>query len=221
MADNLNVTAGTGTVVATDQVGSAHYQKVKLADGTADSAAMIVADTGAKANALRVVLANDYLTPIGGSVAADAADADNPVKVGGKAVAMGASPGTAMTVADRTNLLTDQYGRALVDTSHPNYWSFTAAYGSAQTGVEVKATPGAGLSIYITDVVFSNGATAGTIKLLSSTPADLVSTLFMGVNSTVPMKFATPIKLTADKALQLTSVTVTTHSVTVNGYIAP
>lgn len=59
MADNVNITAGSGTVVATDQVGSDHYQRVKLTDGAADSSTPINIDIGAKANALRVVPAND------------------------------------------------------------------------------------------------------------------------------------------------------------------
>lgn len=59
MADNVNITAGTGTVVATDQVGTDHYQKFKLADGAADSSTMVTVDVGAKANALRVAPAND------------------------------------------------------------------------------------------------------------------------------------------------------------------
>jgi hypothetical protein len=45
MADNVNITAGTGTVVGTDQVGTAHYQKIKLASGEADSSVMVHATT--------------------------------------------------------------------------------------------------------------------------------------------------------------------------------
>lgn len=41
MADNLSITPGT---IATDQVGTEHFQKIKLADGTADSNAMISGD---------------------------------------------------------------------------------------------------------------------------------------------------------------------------------
>jgi hypothetical protein len=44
VADNVNITAGAGTVVATDQVGTDHYQKVKLVDGTADSSTAIPGD---------------------------------------------------------------------------------------------------------------------------------------------------------------------------------
>ncbi len=41
MADNVAITAGAGTSIATDQIGTDHYQKVKLAVGVADDAAMI------------------------------------------------------------------------------------------------------------------------------------------------------------------------------------
>ena len=52
MADNLDVTAGTGTSVATDQVGTDHYQRVKITDGTADSSThlKVVAEDAAHAS---------------------------------------------------------------------------------------------------------------------------------------------------------------------------
>jgi len=59
MADNVTITEGTGTTVATDQIGTVHYQEIKLIDGTKDSTTPIVVDVGAKANALRVAPANN------------------------------------------------------------------------------------------------------------------------------------------------------------------
>lgn len=44
MADNVTITAGTGTTIATDEAGGAQYQRVKLTDGTADSTAVIAGD---------------------------------------------------------------------------------------------------------------------------------------------------------------------------------
>jgi len=47
MADNVPITAGSGTTIATDDVtdaGGAHYQKIKIADGAANSTAMIGGD---------------------------------------------------------------------------------------------------------------------------------------------------------------------------------
>jgi hypothetical protein len=60
MADNVTVDSGTGITVATDDVGSAHYQRVKIAlgpDGTANDAeaGAGAVDTGT----LRVTLASD------------------------------------------------------------------------------------------------------------------------------------------------------------------
>lgn len=44
MADNVAISAGTGTTIATDDVGTVHFQRVKLVDGTLDSSAAIPGD---------------------------------------------------------------------------------------------------------------------------------------------------------------------------------
>jgi len=244
MADNIAITAGTGTTIATDQVGTVHYQKVKLIDGTSDSETAIAVAGGVEAAALRVTIASDStgvvsvddnggaLTVDGtvtasnaaGDVASDSADSGNPVKVGGKAVNMdGTTPGTAVTEADRANFITDLYGRQCVETVHPCFWSASAAYTGAQTAVEVVAAPGASLSLYVTDVIISNGATAGNVKLGEDTAAlvDKIEVMYFAINGGAVMNLRTPIKLTANKNLGLTSVTCTTHTVTVCGYTAP
>lgn len=59
MADNIAITAGVGTTVKTDDVAGVHYQQVKLVDGTLEATAVIAADVGVKANALRVAPASD------------------------------------------------------------------------------------------------------------------------------------------------------------------
>jgi hypothetical protein len=59
MADTVEITAGSGTVIATDDVTGVHYQRVKLVDGTLDSTTAIKAGGGAEAGALLVTLAND------------------------------------------------------------------------------------------------------------------------------------------------------------------
>lgn len=41
MADNVQVTAGSGTTIATDDVGGVHYQVVKVAHGAADAATLV------------------------------------------------------------------------------------------------------------------------------------------------------------------------------------
>lgn len=68
MADNVAITAGTGTTVATDEVGGVHYQRVKVAHG-ADGAATDVSTSSP--------------LPVGGAAADDAAAAGNPLPIGG------------------------------------------------------------------------------------------------------------------------------------------
>jgi hypothetical protein len=41
MADDVEITAGSGTIIKTDQVGTDHVQYVKLMDGTADGTGVI------------------------------------------------------------------------------------------------------------------------------------------------------------------------------------
>ena len=245
----LNV-VGTGTEAAAMRVTLASDSTglVSVDDNagslTVDNAALAVVGGGVEATALRVTLASDStgilsvddnagsLTVDGtvtasnaaGDIAHDSADSGNPVKVGGKAYNMdGTAPGTAVVEADRTNFITDLYGRQCVETVHPNFWSVAANYAAAQTAVEVKATPGAGLSLYITDVICSNGATAGNMKFGEDTVAlvNKIEVLYFAVNGGAALHFRTPIKLTANKNFGLTSVTCTTHSVTVCGYTAP
>lgn len=64
MADNVAVTAGSGTTVHADEythstLGSGKTQLVKLVDGTLDSSTAITAGGGVEAGALRVTIASD------------------------------------------------------------------------------------------------------------------------------------------------------------------
>jgi hypothetical protein len=68
MADNVAITAGSGTSVAADDIGSVFYQRVKISHGADGSAT----DTSTAAP-----------LPIGGAVADAAAASGNPVPAGG------------------------------------------------------------------------------------------------------------------------------------------
>lgn len=60
MADNVSITAGSGTNVATDDIGGVHYQRVKVALGADGSATDAATGSGtASSSTLRVVLASD------------------------------------------------------------------------------------------------------------------------------------------------------------------
>ena len=308
MADNVAITAGSGTTIKTDDVSGVHYQQVKLVDGTLDATAVVAVDVGAKANALRIAPANDITDatyigdikfgeslPVGtneigklaagtaaigklasnsgvdigdvtlnagtaeigklaagtagigkltantgvdigdvdvltckntaGDIAHSSGDSGNPVKVGGKAYNLdGTAPGTVVTEADRAHFITDVYGRQFVETTHPNLWKATDNQATAQTNTELKGPPGAGLSLYITDIIISNGATLGNIKFVEDsggTPVDIIEVMYFAVNGGAVINLKTPLKITANKNFGYTSVDVSTHSITISGFIAP
>ena len=131
---------------------------------------------------------------------------------------------TAVGDGDATLLLTDAYG-AVQTTGHvANAFRAAQNQSSAQTNTELVATPGAGLSLYVTDIIISNGATAGNVKLVESTassPVDILEVMYFAINGGCVINLQTPLKLTANKNLGYTSVACTTHSVTVAGYTAP
>jgi hypothetical protein len=107
-----------------------------------------------------------------------------------------------------------------VPAAHSSRWQTQHSETEAQTNHSIQAAPGAGVSLYITDVVVSNGATAGEVKLLDGSGGTVLLHLFPAIGGGAALHFRTPLKLTANTALCLTSVTVTTHAVTVTGYSA-
>lgn len=95
MADNVAITAGTGTTIATDDAGGAQYQKVKLVDGTADSTTVIpgganglkvdLTSTGANTN--KILVTPDL--PTGAATSAkQLADGHNVVVASGTVTAV-------------------------------------------------------------------------------------------------------------------------------------
>lgn len=157
-----------------------------------------------------------------GIAADDAATSGNPVLVAGVAVETdGTDPTTVSAEGDAAYLRTDRARRLLVSDHHPRSFFTSADYGAAQTNASVQAAPGAGLSLYINDIVISNGATAGNITLLDGSGGTVKFEIYPAINGGVSISLKQPIRLTANTALCITSTTVTTHSVNIGGYTAP
>lgn len=139
MADNVAITAGSGTDIATDDCGAGgHAQIVKLAIATDGSATLIPAD------------ATNGLT-VGGNVAHDGVDAGAPVKIGATAIAHGTNP-TAVAAADRTNLYANRAGVLWTIGGHPNAKSATYITTAAQTDDGVLAAINSGTKYAITRI---------------------------------------------------------------------
>ncbi len=136
----------------------------------------------------------------------------------------GTDPTSVSAEGDAAALRTDRNRRLLTNDMHPNSFVLFEDHTTAQTNNQLKAAPGAGLSIYITDVIISNGATAGSLKLVEDeggTPVQIGGTVYLAITGGAVMNFKTPKRLTANKSLGFTSATVTTHSIEIHGYIAP
>jgi hypothetical protein len=109
----------------------------------------------------------------------------------------------------------------IVNQTHPRFFHVSADYASAQTNTSVKAAPGASLSLYITDIFLNNGAVAGNVTLLDGSGGTVLWEAYPAINGGAVLSLRSPIKLTANTALCLTSTSCTTHSIFVSGYVAP
>ena len=160
MADNVAITAGSGTTVATDDVAGVHYQIVKISTGALDAAGSPVSS----ANPMPVT------ATCAGDVAHGTADSGSPLKTGYKA--RNAFP-TAEANGDRVDASSDLFGRGLtahIDPAQYVWKSFNAT--SAQTGIDVWS-PASGKKIAVTHLVLSvYGTTAGRVLLWFGANAD-------------------------------------------------
>jgi hypothetical protein len=315
MADNVAITAGTGTDIATDDEGAVHYQKIKLVDGTSGQTTAIAAGNGVHGGALRVTVASDSTgqvklaagtaevgklaagTAIIGKVGIDqttpgttngvqvaaalpAGDnnignvdiasalpagtnaigklaANSGVDIGdvdvisiipgagatnlGKAEDAAHSSGDvgvmALAIRDDTlaaasgsegdyePLHTNLNGALFVETIPGAAWYANEDETGAATDDELVAAPAAGLSLYITDIMVTNDATAAiTIKFLCDTASaktNLTGTHKVPASGGFVLNLRTPIKCTAAKNFGYTSTGTSNYSVFVAGYTAP
>lgn len=187
-------------------------------------------------NAHAVTNAGTFATQVDGSALTALQLIDDAVFADDAAVTLGSSKGniaegvavatdgtdpTAVSAeGDAAALRTDMNRLLIVNQTHPRFWHISATYTSAQTNASVKAAPGENLSIYITDIQISNASTAGSVTLLDGSGGTVLYTLFVAINGGAVLSLRSPIKLTANTALCITSTTVTVHSIFVSGYIA-
>lgn len=161
-----------------------------------------------------------------GDIAHDAANTStsHPVKIGGVAYDFdGTALPTAVSEAEISDARLTRDGRQLVEQGHPHFFHTFAAYSAAQSNASLVAAPGAGLSLYVTDLVVNSesNAAGGRISILD----DLTSTgekirIHLGTGESKNHSFRQPIKLTAAKGLGITTAATAT-SVFIAGYTAP
>jgi hypothetical protein len=102
--DNVAITAGVGTSIATDEVSGVHYQKVKLAFGASDAATLVSGSDGLPVNVLNAsvaITAAALPLPSGAATAANQA-----TEIAHLSTLAGAVAGGAVVVADGGGALT-------------------------------------------------------------------------------------------------------------------
>lgn len=213
----IPVTDNSGSFTVDAPVGTPVF--VRLSDGGSAISALPITDNS-----------GSITTDTAGDVAHDSADSGNPVKIGGKAAT---SLPTAVASGDRTNVLTDTFGRPL--TAHIDaamqIWK-SGNYTTTQTGTAIW-TPTSGKKVVITNIVLgAYGTTAARVILWFGASGDttysagtdqLVAAVSFAPSSTSKpgLVLCPPVPIvgaTADYILRITTDAGVSIDVTVYGY---
>jgi hypothetical protein len=155
-----------------------------------------------------------------GTIAHDAADSGNPVKIGLKAYSPdGTTPGTAVAEGDRTDAKSDLDGRQYINDEHPRYWSYHADGSTALTDASVAADPGDGFQIVITDIIFSNGAATAINMFLEEGSTKILGPIYLEAINGRGFVWKGKKHVTASTAVTVTTSSSTAHAVDILGYI--
>lgn len=198
--DNAGLTALNGAISGTEvQVDVLTLPNVTLAAGT---------------NTNEVV----------GDAAHDAAVAGNPVLISGAAQDMDdtAPPNRVSAESDVTRFATDRDGGLFVHPHGPQVWSFHSDGSSALTDSTVHAAPGAGLSLYVTDIVVSTGAATALNVFFEEGASKVLGPYYLEAvaGRGLALHFQTPKKITANTALTVTTSAAIAQCVDVTGFTA-
>ncbi len=208
MADNIAITAGSGTTVKTDQLpDNSHVQYIKLMSGTADDTTVIPGD----AKGLYVQ----------GGVAHGAAAAQLPVLVGG--IGVSAEPAVVDT-GDAARLAADLTGKQVVlPYAIPELFvSGVTADITTTASTQVIAAGAAGVRNYITSLLVQNsaGAVSTWVNITDgSGGASLYTVYALQGGGGAAITLLTPLRTTAATALHAACVTTAANvRVSASGY---
>jgi len=221
-ASNLNATVNLGQVGGTSVVtggvnGSQGVGGLAASGATVAGNPVRIAGTdGTNARSLTVATDGHLIVDVMGSRAHDATDADEPVKIGGRARS---TVITSVASDDRTDGIYSLQGYAI---QHPYALPQSALTGTAtSTGTgdtAVIAAQGAGVTINVTTLAIHNDSTTNTfvnIKDGSTTRLVIPAPAKGGAMVTLPF----PLRITANTALNFASGSgVTTMYVSAVGF---
>lgn len=241
------LTANTGVTIGAVEIAAAQTLATVTTVGTVTSVTAIANALPAGTNAIGKLAANsgvdigdvDVLSIIPGTGATNqgkAEDAGHTTGDTGVAI-LGVRKDTATQVtsadAEYTMPSMDAYGATFVRADHPNRIRCTQTVSTATTiqALTGCGAPGAGLSIYVTDIRFSASA-AGigadafpTLKYGTGGTCGTGTTVFWGALTAAAVlaqdNLSTPYKIPANNEICWISSTAGSKFVVVSGYIAP
>jgi hypothetical protein len=154
-----------------------------------------------------------------GTVAHDSAAAQNPVQIG--ATAQNAEV-AAVATGDVARLVTDLVGKLIVlPYANPeNFVKGATAVITDTTRTAVIAAQGAGVKLYITQILVTNSdATVGTVVNIEDDTTTIYSGYAAAAGGGFSCTFPVPLVITANKALNASCVTTSSETrVSASGY---
>lgn len=159
-----------------------------------------------------------------GDAAHDAVVAGNPVLVAASSETMADSAPANRVSADGDAIrLSATDGALYVIPTGPQSWSYHVNGSTALTDTSVHVAPGAGLSLYVTDIIISSGAATAMNAFLEEGATTVLGPYYLEAvaGRGCALHFGTPKKITANTALTLTTSAAIAHAVDITGFIAP
>lgn len=167
---------------------------------------------------------SDPLKVMGPYAHDSAVGAIGPVPIGAVSQNMDdtAPPSRVSAEGDSVRLTADRDGGLFVHPHGPQIWDYHVDGSSALTDATVHAAPGAGLSLYVTDIVFSSGAATAINAFLEEGATTVLGPYYLEAvaGRGVALHFQTPKKITANTALTITTSAAIAHSVDITGFVA-
>ena len=198
MADNTTITPGTGLTLATDDVSSVHYPKIKLdvgADGVSSAfTGTIGAVTNLAGGTVGILTAGTVTNVASGSVVVT-----NGTIGAGSIVTFGYDGATnrALLTNTRGGLFVQTLG---TEVNPPNEWTASGNLTGTATGTIKAAVTGS--VIYVTSLIVSVES-SGRVSIASGTPiSPIIGTMNFNANGGIAaMPLNPPLRTTSGSAL--------------------
>ena len=116
-----------------------------------------------------------------------------------------------------------QYTQSVQEELHSGSGSATANYSSVESNTALISSPGYHTSIFLTDLIISNGDTAGYVTIEEDTSDNqkiLIQRQNLAINGAMIANFSEPIQVNPNTDLGVTSSTADDFSVTAIYYLA-